>query len=323
MPGTRVAVAFASALLVASACSTDGAATSAITGAEERSATSAPPVDGPGATTVPGVQEGGHVVPKSSIPFATPAPPATTEATTTTVDDRTGRAAPEWLGTRDLPLRPGETNGVAQPTPAELLDRQFWSVEVLAPPVDDVFVSAIVSPPPAQVLARSTFRDDCPVAADEIAYATVSFLGFDGRFHTGEFITRVGHVEALVGVFASLHEMRFPIEQMQVTTQEAVDAHPTGDSNNTSSFVCRPAVNSASWSRHALGGAIDINPFHNPYVKGGLVIPELATAYLDRTDLRVGMVTPEVIELFANIGWGWGGNWNSASDWMHFSDTGG
>ena len=194
---------------------------------------------------------------------------------------------------------------------------------MLPRPPDDTFVSKIFVPPPPEIVARSTWRDECPLPLSELAYAQVSFSGFDGRFHTGEFIARADKVEELVGVFAELHAMRFPIEQMVITTQEAVDAHPTGDSNNTSSFVCRPAVNSSSWSRHALGGAIDINPFQNPYVKGDLVIPELASTYLDRGEERVGMVTPVIVELFAQIGWSWGGNWNSAKDWMHFSDTGG
>ena len=58
-------------------------------------------------------------------------------------------------------------------------------------------------------------------------------------------------------------------------------------------------------------------------MKGDLVIPELARVYLDRDDERTGMVTASVVERFADMDWGWGGNWNSASDWMHFSDTGG
>jgi len=51
---------------------------------------------------------------------------------------------------------------------------------------------------------------------------------------------------------------------------------------------------------------------------GGMV----AGAYTDRTDARRGMVTPEIVDLFAAIGWGWGGDWNTTRDWMHFSDTG-
>jgi len=75
-----------------------------------------------------------------------------------------------------------------------------------------------------------------------------------------------------------------------------------------------------------VGGAIDINPFHNPYVLGDLVIPELAGAYLDRNVARAGMVTPEIVEMFDDIGFGWGGDWQTTRDWtrdwMHFSDTG-
>jgi hypothetical protein len=29
-----------------------------------------------------------------------------------------------------------------------------------------------------------------------------------------------------------------------------------------------------------------------------------------------------VTEAFAEIGWGWGGNWSSLKDWMHFSRSG-
>ena len=168
----------------------------------------------------------------------------TTTIATATVESRSGTAAPDWLGTRLLPLRPGEDNGVAQPTPPELVDRQLWTTDTLVAPAADVFVSNVTSPPPPDVVVRSTWREECPVSLEELAYAQVSFFGFDGRFHTGEFMIHADHVDGLVGIFAELHAIRFPIEEMVITTQEAVDAHPTGDSNNTSSFVCRPAVNS-------------------------------------------------------------------------------
>jgi len=248
---------------------------------------------------------------------------STSSSTTTEPTPALGQSRPEWLSTIELPLRPGEDNGIAQPTPVELVDRQLWTLDRLDPPSDDRFVSSMESPPPPDVVARSTWRSECPVALDELTYAQVSFYGFDGRFHTGEFILHNDFAGDVVDIFAQLHEQRFPIEEMVVTTQEAVDAHPTGDSNNTASFSCREAVNSGRWSRHAHGGAIDINPFHNPYVKGDLVIPELASAYLDRDRDVPGMITLDIVEMFVDIGWGWGGNWSSASDWMHFSDTGG
>jgi hypothetical protein len=252
----------------------------------------------------------------TTIPETTTTQPSTT----TTVNPY---ARPDWLGTRLLPLREDEF-GEVQPTPPEMQNRQFETYDLQPPPVGDEFESSI-SPIPPDVLARSTWTEECPVTVDELAYITVSHWGFDQKFHTGEMIVNAAYAERVVGVFRKLHEARFPIEQMRVIRQEEVDAHPTGDWNETTSFVCRPAVGSGSWSQHAYGLAIDINPFHNPYLKGNLVLPELASFYLDRDGGYPGVIVEGdvAVEAFAEIGWAWGGNWNSLKDWMHFSASGG
>ncbi|HWB88977.1 MAG TPA: M15 family metallopeptidase [Acidimicrobiia bacterium] len=231
-------------------------------------------------------------------------------------------ARPDWLGTRLLPLRP-DGHGEVQPTPPELQDRQLETIDLLPPPDGDVY-EATITPIPPDVLARSSWQEACPVGVDELRYLTMAHWGFDGKTHTGEMIVNAEFAEGVVEVFGRLFEAGYPIEQMRVTTLEEVDDHPTGDFNETGSFVCRPAVGSSNWSYHAYGLAIDVNPFHNPYVKGDLVIPELASAYVDREDTRIGMIFPGdvVIEAFADIGWEWGGNWNTLKDWMHFSSTG-
>ena len=57
-----------------------------------------------------------------------------------------------------------------------------------------------------------------------------------------------------------------------------------------------PAARSAAgrqYSQHAYGLAVDLNPFQNPYRRGDVVLPELASAYLDRDWLRPGMITPD------------------------------
>jgi hypothetical protein len=111
---------------------------------------------------------------------------------------------------------------------------------------------------------------------------------------------------------------------MRLVTTEDHHAPPTGDGNSTAAYNCRSTRGSSRWSEHALGTAVDINPFHNPMLKRGVVTPELATSYVDRTNVRPGMVVEPgvVLQAFAEIGWKWGGHWTSHQDWMHFSAEG-
>jgi hypothetical protein len=152
----------------------------------------------------------------------------------------------------------------------------------------------------------------------------VSFHGFDSRPHTGELILNRRVAAQVVSVFARLYRAGFPIEQMRLVTTADLEAHPTGDGNNTAAFVCRAARQQRRWSAHAYGLAVDVDPFQNPYRRGDLVLPELASAYLDRGWARPGMIRPGdvVTRAFATIGWTWGGGWDSPRDLMHFSATG-
>ena len=98
----------------------------------------------------------------------------------------------------------------------------------------------------------------------------------------------------------------------------------SGDGNDTGSFNCRPVRGATTYSQHAYGLAVDVNPFQNPYLKGDLVLPELASAYKDRSWRRPGMILADgpVVRAFARIGWGWGGSWHSLRDLQHFSANG-
>ncbi len=262
----------------------------------------------------------------TATPTTSGSPTSTSTATSTTITPTTTTtdpfARPDWLGTRLLPLRP-DGHGAVLPTPPEFEDRQLETIDLLPPPDGDGYQYTI-EPIPGEVLDRSSWVEGCPVMVDELRYLTVTHHGFDGDLHTGEIIVNAEWAEEVAEVFGKLFEARFPIEQMRVTTLEEVDDHPTGDFNETGSFVCRPAVGSENWSYHAYGLAIDVNPFHNPYVRDDLVIPELASAYVDRDNERPGMIYAGdvVTDAFADIGWAWGGNWNTLKDYMHFSATG-
>ena len=268
--------------------------------------TAAAPTDSPGPTT-------------TAAATSEPAPSVPTPTPTTGQDAR-----PAWLGTRVLPDGP---RGWPEPvdTPPELRDRRLPpSREVLPPPGDDVFASSVAAADD-DVLARSTWTPDCPVAAADLAHVVVTHWGFDDAFHTGELLVHRDVADDVVEVFRRLHETRFPVEEVRIATLADLDAPPTGDGNVTGGFVCRAVRGSTSWSSHARGLAVDVNPFHNPYERDGRVLPELATAYLDRDVVRPGMVRRGDVATttFADLGWTWGGDFRSLTDPMHFSRDGG
>jgi hypothetical protein len=268
--------------------------------------------------------EGARSVLPSPVSSRDVVPPATPRPTKREAN-KWVTARPAWLGTRVLELR-DDGFGVVQPTPPILRNRRFATIELLPPPRSDRF-KATIGPVPDSVVERSTWRPACPVSLDGLSYLTMTYWGFDHEPHTGEMIVNANVAEQITQVFESLYEARFEIEEMRVVTlkeQRVQHKAPTGDSNVTSSFECRRATLGSTWSMHALGLAIDINPFHNPYVRGDLVAPELASAYSDRTWIRPGMVVEGgvVTQAFDAIGWGWGGRWNSFKDYMHFSQNG-
>jgi hypothetical protein len=92
--------------------------------------------------------------------------------------------------------------------------------------------------------------------------------------------------DGLVTVFGRLFAKAYPLERMRLTSAAELNAPPTGDDNTTAVFGCRPVRGHKTWSQHACGLAVDLNPFQNPYHKGNVVLPELAASYLDRGNVR-------------------------------------
>ena len=244
------------------------------------------------------------------------ASPAVTESTTS------------WrVGAIPLPLRK-DGFGQVTPTPPALRDRRLATIDRLPPPASGRFEFTVRGGEHALAAGMPAIHPDCPVQLDDLAYIRVSFWGFDGRPHTGELVMHRRVATDIVRAFGRLYEARFPIEEMRLVTAADIAAPPTGDGNNTAGFLCRPSLGSGKrqkeWSAHALGIAVDINPFQNPYWYRTLVLPELAFAYADRTWIRPGMIQRDdvVMRAFTDIGWAWGGTWGSRRDYMHFSETG-
>jgi hypothetical protein len=235
-----------------------------------------------------------------------------------------GSERPPWLHERELPERP-DGYGVVRPTPPELRRRAFTLPDTVPMLPGGGYASRVVSPAPAGVLDRSTWEPGCPVGPRDLAWLRVTFWGFDARRHTGELLVNALVARQVDQVFRELWEARFPMEQVVIVESIDEEAPPTGDGNGTGGFVCRAVTGGSSYSQHAYGLAVDVNTFQNPYASDGLVIPERASAYLARAQVRPGMVTADgpVVAAFRAIGWEWGGDWTTLKDYQHFSATGG
>lgn len=298
------AVAAGTVLLAAGAagCSSGGSSPAA----HERPPSAAPSHP---ATHAPNGRPSRHPT-RSSTPSPTPSP--------------TGTFSDWQVGARPLPLRP-DGFGEVRPTPPQLRVRRLPTKDVLPPPPDGRFtaVTRVVTPD----FARRTnlaWYPGCPVGLADLRLLQLSFWGFDGLPHTGHLVVNESVAADVVEVFRRLYAVHFPIEEMRLVTKADLDAPPTGDGNVTAAYACRPVRGSTEWSAHAYGLAIDVDPFDNPYKHGDLVLPELASSYLDRSWRRPGMIFADgpVVKAFSDVGWTWGGTFHSVLDLQHFSANG-
>jgi hypothetical protein len=187
------------------------------------------------------------------------------------------------------------------------------------------FTDSVAAVPASQISA--TWRAGCPVGPAQLRLVTMRYWGFDGVPHTGTMVVNSAVASAVVRVFETLYTEHFPIRQMQ--PEDVYGGHDPASmaADNTSGFNCRYAVaaGAPTWSVHAYGEAVDVNPVENPYVEGGQVQPPEGAPYLDRANVRPGMAEPggDLVTAFAAAGWQWGGRWSSSPDYQHFSATGG
>ena len=170
-----------------------------------------------------------------------------------------------------------------------------------------------------------SWHKGCPVPLEELVVVEGWRWAMDGNVaDDGQLIVNRAVADDVLGVLGQAFDARFRIERMRPVREFGADDDASMAANNSSAFNCRTVAGTSRWSEHAHGWAVDLNPVQNPYVRGTTVEPSEGTAYLDRADVRPGMVVEggPVVAAFDALGWGWGGRWSSSSDYQHFSLTG-
>lgn len=169
-----------------------------------------------------------------------------------------------------------------------------------------------------------SYKKDCTVSYEELRYVRVRYIDFDGLPQEGELICNKAIAQDLVEIFYELYQASYPIEKIRLIDEYNADDDLSCLDNNTSCFNYRVVGGSTNLSKHALGLAIDINPFYNPYVTypNGVerISPPGSEPYADRSlDFPYKIDESDLCyQLFAAHGFTWGGHWKTLKDYQHF-----
>lgn len=169
---------------------------------------------------------------------------------------------------------------------------------------------------------------DIAISYDQLRYLSILYYDFNGEVQIGELICNESIADDLLEIFYELYLNQYPIEKVRLIEEYNGDDTLSMLDNNTSGFNYRIVDGTSNLSKHALGLAIDINPFYNPYVvyrKDGstYISPKGSEIYTDRSqDFPYKIDENDLCyQLFMERGFTWGGNWKTMKDYQHFQKS--
>ena len=187
--------------------------------------------------------------------------------------------------------------------------------------VEAVFAYSSLSDEVVETITGRSYKENNKIKIEDLAYLQISYWGFDYNEHVGEIILNKKVADDVLEIFKELYDAKFPIDKIRLIDEYDADDELSMLDNNSSAFCYREiAGGNGKISKHGHGIAIDINPVQNPYVKNNIVLPESGKSYLDRSNVRKGMIVKGDVcwQAFKKKGWTWGGEWNSLKDYQHF-----
>jgi len=151
----------------------------------------------------------------------------------------------------------------------------------------------------------------------ELQLIDVLYYSTDGKLHKGQIVTNKVLASELSEIFAFILKTKFAVAHVIPVVKYNWDDNLSMLDNNSYSFCYR----NVSFSKHASGMAIDINPYFNPV--------RWKAGYEDRLDKPVGAKrdttingtfysTHPVVQEFVRLGFRWGHNFKAKYDDHHF-----
>lgn len=172
-----------------------------------------------------------------------------------------------------------------------------------------------------------SYKEDCTIPYEQLRYVSVQYVDFEGITRTGEIICNKAIAQDMAEIFYELYQASYPIEKILLIDEYNADDDLSCLDNNTSCFNYRVVSGSGNLSKHAMGLAIDINPFYNPYVTypngEQRISPPGSEPYADRSqDFPYKIDENDLCyQLFISHGFTWGGHWKTLKDYQHFQKS--
>lgn len=259
-----------------------------------------------------GSQDASDESEESSFPESETDDPATTDSPSPGNDSDTTTNGPQLTG--------AALNGLSQQEQRYTLEESFY----YEPLSDNLrrYITGVSYP------VRTEDSQEPEITLDELRYIHILHYDFDGKAVEGELICNEAIAQDLIEIFYELYRNEYQLERVLLIDEYDGDDTASMEDNNTSCFNYRVVSGTSHLSKHALGLAIDVNPFYNPYItynKDGSVnvSPAAAEFYADRSASFPYKIDENDLcyKLFIQHGFTWGGNWNNSKDYQHFQKT--
>lgn len=162
--------------------------------------------------------------------------------------------------------------------------------------------------------------DAPPDVVGTLCLVEVRYWSFDGKLHLGQVVVHGELKRDLLEIFTLIENTGFKVAKAIPTVKYGWSDDRSMADNNSSAFNYRFIAGTQRLSLHALGRAVDINPFRNPvFYEDGVSAPPGA-AYDLTAEGTLHEESP-VVRAFKARGWRWGGNFDSVRDYHHFEKT--
>lgn len=194
---------------------------------------------------------------------------------------------------------------------------ESYGIEQLftAEPIDDATFAR---------MQDKSYKTGCTIPRSELHYIRALHITNEGIIKVGEMVVNRAISNDILYILRRLFEAGYAIERMELVDNYSADDEASMAANNSSAFNYRTTPGGTRLSAHSRGMAVDINPLYNPYVKESngkvIVAPKSAKEYIDRSKTFPYKICKGDLccRLFAELGFEWGGDYNTIKDYQHF-----